>query len=210
MVTKKGGNPGGGIGGPIKPPIGDIGDLIPIRPKPRPKAKKFGYKVLRVEEGKYVSAIESKAEMKMDYGVSLEGAKVEVMSTARKAGFDDVEIAMAIKSSEAELIDTSVEYATPDGVQRLLVFDSIKNAKAFQRLLKGKTELWLCEVTDPRKQKHLLLFPTPENSATFWDAVTSTVEYEIYKVIPRSMKLFIAPPGTIAVSSLKLISKITT
>lgn len=210
MVTKKGGDLGGVIGDPIKPPIGDIGDLIPIRPKPKPKAKQFGYKVLRVEGDSYVSAIESKQEMKMDYGVCLSTAAKVATATAKEAGFEDTEIAMTVKAREAELVDTTVEYATPDGVQKLLVFDSIKNAKAFQKLLKGETEIWLCEVTDPRAQKHLLMFPTPEDSVTFWDAVTSMVGYEIYKVLPRSMRLFLAPPGTLAVSSLKLISKITT
>ena len=209
MVTKKGGDLGGGIDRPIKPPIGDIGDLIPIRPKPKPKAKKFGYKVLRVEGDSYVSAIESKQEMKMDYGVCLSTAAKIATVTAKEAGFDDAEIAMAVKSRGAELVDTTVEYATPDGVQKLLVFDSIKNAKAFQRLLKGETELWLCEVTDPRMQKHLLLFPTPENSTTFWDAMTSMVGYEVYKVLPRSMKLFLAPPGTISVKTIRLIERVT-
>jgi hypothetical protein len=208
MVTKKGGNIGGDLGG-IKPP-GDLGGIIPIRPKPKPwKAKMFGYKVLRVENGLYVSAIESKKEMQMDYGISMSTAKEMATIAAKEAGFEDKEISMAIKTLETELVDTTIEYATPDGVQRLLVFDSIKNAKAFQRLIKGETEIWLCEVTDPKHQKHLLLFPTPENSVSFWEAMTSIIEYGIYNVLPRSTKLFFAPPGTLAVSSLKLISKIT-
>ena len=208
MVTKKSGSIGKD---PIKvkPPV-DLGDIIPVKPKPKLKPKMFGYKVLRVENGLYVSAVESKKEMKMDYGISMSTAKEMITIAAKEAGFEDSDIVMAVKSLETELVDTTVEYATPDGVRRLLVFDSIKNAKAFQKLIKGETEIWLCEVTDPKQQKHLLLFPTPENAATFWEAMTLMVGYEVYKVLPRSMRLFIAPPGTLAVSSLKLISKITT
>jgi len=207
MVTKKGGSIGKD---PIKvkPPV-DLGDIIPVKPKPRPKPKMFGYKVLRVEDGLYVSAIESKKEMKMTYGISKSSAKEMATIAAKEAGFEDEDIKMAVKTLEAELVDTTIEYATPDGVRRLLVFDSIKNAKAFQRLIKGETEIWLCEVIKPLQQKHLLLFPTPENSDTFWEVMTSIIEYGIYNVLPRSMKLFLAPPGTLAVSSLKLISKIT-
>lgn len=202
MVSKKGDDLGG-----IKP-IGDIGDLIPIRPKQKQHAKQFGYKVLRIEDGVYVSAIESRKEMQMNYGISLDVAKSNVTMAAKEAGFADEEILTAVKASEKELVDTTVEYSTPDGVQRLLIFDSIKNAKAFKKLLKNEVEIWLCEVTDPKMQKHLLLFPTPEDSVTFWDAMTSMVGFEIYKVIPRSMKLFLAPPGTMSVASLKLISKV--
>ena len=207
MVTKKGGNIGGDIGG-IKLP-GNLGGIIPIKPKPpKPHPKQFAYKVFRVEEGQYVSAITSRKELKMNYGTSLTAVKDAVVTAAREAGFAEEEIAMSVKASEVSLVDTAIEYVTPDGVQRLLVFDSIKNAKAFQKLVKGETEIWLCEVTDPKQQKHLLLFPTPENSATFWEAMTSIIEYGIYNVLPRSTKLFFAPPGTLAVSSLKLISKI--
>jgi hypothetical protein len=199
MVTKKGdGNID--LGGEKKPV--KIGDLIEIKPKPKGQGMFYGYKVFKVDHGRYVSAIESKKTLMIDYGVSVAKASDQIVKSEKAKKYTEDEVLMALWASDpADLIDTTTEFKGT-GNAKLLVFDSIKNAKAFQKTLAYETEIWKCEVTQPEEQDYLLLYPTKANVDDFW-VKRSKGE----KFAPGS-KIFVAPTGTLAVKTLRFISKV--
>jgi len=172
MVTKKGG------GGP-----GDPGGDKPGKPT---KAMLHGYKVFHVSEGKYKSAIETRKELTVEYGISADAA-----------------------ANTGGSVDTKIEFKPKDPKHRLLVFDSIKNGSAFQKTLSYETELWLCEVKDPVPMTYLLALPNSVECTTFWDKVMTGTAHCLYKRLPKPIKLFLAPPGTISVKTIRLIERVT-
>lgn len=149
------------------------------------KAILYGYKVFRVSEGKYKSAIETRKELVVEYGVTA--------SEASKTGSS---------------VDVKTEYKPQDNKHRLLVFDSIKNSRAFQKTLSYETELWLCEVKDPVPMQYLLALPNATECTSFWDKVMTGTAHGLYKRLPKPIKLFLAPPGTISVKTIRLIRPI--
>lgn len=188
MVTKKGGTD-------IKDPIDPI--KPPIKP-PKPKPISYGYKVLKRDSGKYVSAVETGAEQKVQYGLY---AKTE--SQAKEFGSMSM-----LKPIALDAVDTTVEFKHVDPKQRVLVFDSIKNAVAFQKRLSYPTDVWQCEVKDPVPAPYLLKNPSTENTASFWDKFMTGMAHGVYRNLPATMKLFIAPPGTVSVKSVRLIKRV--
>jgi hypothetical protein len=199
MVTKKGEGKIdlGGEKQPVK-----IEDLIEIKPKPKGKSMSYGYKVFKVNQGRYVSAIESKKTLMVDYGVSVATAKEQIAKSPNGKKYDEADVLIVLQATDpSNLIDTTTEFKGT-GNAKLLVFDSIKNAKAFQKTLAYETEIWKCEVTQPEGQDYLLLYPTKANVDDFW-VKRSKGE----KFAPGS-KIFVAPTGTLAVKTLRLISKV--
>ena len=199
MVTKKGDGKID-LGGEKKPV--KIDDLIEIKTKPNGKSMLYGYKVLKVEAGKYTSAIESKKDLKVEYGISVATAKEQIIKSPNGKKYDEVEVSKVLQATDpSNLIDTSTEFKAT-GSAKLLVFDSIKNAKAFQKTLAYETEVWKCEVTEPNVQYSLLLYPTKSNVEVFWGKVNKGEK------LNRNTLVFIAPTGTLAVKTLRFISKV--
>jgi hypothetical protein len=199
MVTKKGEGKIDPVG--EKKPI-KIDDLIEIKPKPKGKSMFYGYKVLRVEEGRYASAIESKKDLKVDYGISVATAKEQIVKSPNGKKYDEADVLKVLQVTDpSALIDTTKEFKAT-GNTKLLAFDSIKNAKAFQKTLAYETEVWKCEVTEPNIQYSLLRYPTKSNADVFWGKVNNGEK------LSRNILVFIAPTGTLAVKTLRLISKV--
>lgn len=186
MVTKK------GEAKPVEP-------IEPIKPgKPKGKPMLYGYKVLKRADGVYVSAIETRLEQKVAYGAYAK-------SVEQVKAFAAIDV---VKPIDFEVIDTKIEYKSMDPKQRVLVFGSIKNATAFQKLLSYSTDVWLCEVKDPIPMQYLLQNPSAQNASSFWDKAMTGMAHGVYRNLPPSMKLFVAPPGTISVKSIRLIKRV--